>query len=123
MKVAVFAALLTAFACGFAAAQQSELLAPLDAAVNAMFTAAGVPNRDPTRVVPMESAGGIVAGYAQIVGPAARIAATRAVVKIVTASPQGWRIEALVPVTSVSRASGGMHREYGVAVDAIASTP
>jgi hypothetical protein len=119
MKVAFLAALLAAFAAGFAAAQQREVLAPLDEAVNAMFTAAGVPNRDATRVVPIESAGGAVSGYAQIAGSASRITATRAVVEISTTSPNGWSIDVLVPVTSVSRSAGTLHRAYGVAVDAL----
>lgn len=119
MKIAVLAVTLAAFTAGYAAAQQREILEPLDQAVNAMFAAAGVPNREASRVVPIESAGGVVAGYAQIVGPQARVAATRAVVRISTASPNGWRIDALIPVTSVSRASAALHRQYGVAVDAI----
>jgi hypothetical protein len=119
MKVAFLAAMLAAFAAGFAAAQQRELLAPLDEAVNAVFSAAGAPNRDATRVVPVESAGGVVNGYAQIVGPASRVQATRAVVQISTASPNGWSIEALVPVSSVSRSTAALHRAYGVAVDAL----
>lgn len=119
MKIVILAVALVAFTAGFVAAQQREILQPLDQAVNAMFTAAGAPNRGVSRVVPIESAGGAVAGYAQIVGPQARLAATRAVVRISTASPNGWRIDALIPVTSVNRANGALHREYGVAVDAI----
>lgn len=119
MKVAILAAVLAAFAAGFAAAQQREILEPLDQAVDAMFSAAGAPNREATRVVPIENAGGIVSGYAQITGARASVAATRAVVRISTVSPNGWTIDALVPVTSVSRTNGTLHREYGVAVDAI----
>lgn len=119
MKIAILAVALGAFTAGLAAAQQHEILEPLDQAVNAMFAAAGAPNRDASRVVPIESAGGAVAGYAQIVGPRARVAATRAVVRISTSSPNGWRIDALIPVTSVSRTNGTLNREYGVAVDAI----
>ncbi len=119
MKVLVLAAAVAAFAGGFAAAQQSELLAPLDQAVNALMSAAGVSNHDASRVVPIVVAGGATAGFAQIVGPQARVAATRAVVKISTTSPNGWTIDALVPVTTISRTSGSMHRQYGVAVDAI----
>ncbi|HLI95693.1 MAG TPA: hypothetical protein VKT72_06350 [Candidatus Baltobacteraceae bacterium] len=123
MKVAVFIALFAMLAAGFAGAQQNELLAPLDQAVNAMLEAAGAPSRDATRVVPIESSGGAVNGYAQIVGTASRVAATRAVVKISTSAPNGWRIDALVPVSSVSRSTGRLHREYGVAVDALVSGP
>lgn len=119
MKIAVLAVALAAFTAGFAAAQQHEILEPLDQAVNAIFTAAGAPNREGSRVVPIESAGGAVAGYAQIVGPKARVAATRAVLRISTTSPNGWTIDALIPVSSVSRAGGTLHRQYGVAVDAI----
>ena len=119
MKTLIATFALIAACAGLAAAQQREILAPLDQAVNAMFAAAGAPNRDATRVVPIESSGGAVAGYAQIVGPRARVAATRAVVEISTTAPNGWQIQALVPVRSVSRASGALQREYGVAVDAI----
>lgn len=119
MKSIVLAAVLAAFAGGFAAAQQSEILAPLDQAVNTMLSAAGVPNHDASRVVPVVSTGGIASGYAQIVGSQARVAATRAVVKISTAAPNGWTITTLVPVSVVSRSNGTMHRVYGVAVDAL----
>lgn len=119
MKILVLAVALAAFAGGFAAAQQSELLAPMNETVNAMLTAAGVPNRDAARVVPVVGVGGVHTGYAQIVGPQARVDAVRAVVHISTTSPNGWTIETLVPVSTVSRTSGAMHRAYGVAVDAL----
>jgi hypothetical protein len=119
MKVAVLAVALGAFAAGFASAQQSEILAPLDQAVNAVLSASGIPNHDATRVVPVVTAGGAEAGFAQIVGPQARVAATRAVVKISTTAPNGWTFDTLVPVSVVKRGSGQMHREYGVAVDAL----
>lgn len=119
MKTFVLAVALAGFAAGVATAQQSEILAPLDQAVNAMFEAAGVPNRDATRVVPIVTTGGITSGYAQITGSQARVNATRAVLKISTASPNGWSIDALVPVTTISRSSGTIHREYGVAIDAV----
>lgn len=118
MKVVVLAVALAAFAAGFAAAQQREILAPLDQAVNAMLSAAGTPNREATRVVPIVS-GTATAGYAQIAGPKARVAATRAVMKISTTSASGWTIDALIPVTVVSRNGGAIHRQYGVSVDAI----
>lgn len=118
MKILLLAVTLAAFAAGFAAAQ-NEILAPLDQAVNAMFEAAGVPNREATRVVPIVTAGGTTAGYAQIAGTQTRVNAARAVLKISTVSPNGWSIDALVPVTTVGRTSGAIHREYGVAVDAI----
>ncbi len=121
MKIAVLTIALAAFAAGFAAAGQAEILAPLDQAVNAMLTAAGVPNHDSSRVVPVVGSGGVTTGYAQIVGPQARVAATRAVVKISSAAPNGWTIETLVPVSAVGRGTGAMHREYGVAVDALVS--
>lgn len=119
MKMLVLAAVLALATAGFAAGAQREILAPLDQAVNAMFGAAGAPNRDATRVVPIVTSGGQTAGYAQIVGPRVQVAATRAVVKISTASANGWTIDALVPVSTISRSSGAMHREYGVAVDAL----
>lgn len=119
MKTVVLAVALAAFAAGFAAARQNELLSPLNAAVNAMLSAAGVPNRDAARVVPLVSTGGATRGYAQIVGPQALLAATRAVVRVSTTAPNGWTIDALVPVSVVGRTSGEMHRVYGVAVDAL----
>lgn len=119
MKTLALAAVLAASAAGFAAAAQSAILGPLDQAANAMLSAAGVPNREASRVVPIVSTGGATAGYAQIVGPASRVSATRAVVSISTTAPNGWRIDALVPVRAIDRTSGAMQREYGVAVDAI----
>jgi hypothetical protein len=98
---------------------QHEILAPVNDAVNAMLGALGAPNHDATRVVPIVAAGGTTAGYAQIAGPQSRVAATRAVLKISSTSPNGWSIDAFVPVTSVSRGNGAVHRAYGVAVDAI----
>lgn len=119
MKILVLAVALAAFAAGFAAAQQSELLAPMNEAVDAMLTAAGVPNREAARVVPVVGVGGVRAGFAQIVGSQPRVAAVRAVLRISATSPNGWTIDSLVPVSTVSRASGAMHRVYGVAVDAL----
>jgi hypothetical protein len=119
MKIAVLAAVLAVFAAAVASAQQSEILVPLDQAVNAVLSAAGVSNRDATRVVPIVTAGGVTAGYAQVAGPQARVAATRAVVKVSTTAPNGWTIDALVPVSVVSRNGGTMHRVYGVGVDAL----
>jgi len=119
MKLVICAALVAAFAAGAAPAAQGELLEPLDQGVNAMLTAAGVPNRDATRVVPVVTSGGASAGYAQIIGPQAKVAATRAVVRISATTANGWTFETLVPVRSVNRSSGAMSREYGVAVDAL----
>jgi len=119
MKSVILAVALAALTAGLAVAQQNEILSPLNSAVDAMFSAAGVPNRDAARVVPIVAAGGATVGYAQIVGPQARVAATRAVVRISTTAPNGWTIHALVPVSTVGRASGAMHRVYGVAVDAL----
>jgi hypothetical protein len=119
MRSVLLAVALAASAAGIATAQQSEILAPLDQAVNAVLSAAGVPNRDATRVVPVVAAGGATAGYVQIVGPQARVAATRAVVKVSTTAPNGWTIDTLVPVSAVSRSGGTMHRVYGVGVDAL----
>ncbi|HEY9181440.1 MAG TPA: hypothetical protein VIO32_12025 [Candidatus Baltobacteraceae bacterium] len=102
-----------------ASAAPAEILAPIDTAVNAMFQAAGAPNRGATRVVPIVSEGGVTSGYAQVTGTPARVNGTRAVLKITTTSPNGWTIEALVPVISIGRADGTIHRAYGVAVDAI----
>lgn len=119
MKTMLLALALAVACAGFVAAQQREILAPLDQAVNAMFEAAGVPNRDATRVVPIESSGESISGYAQIAGPRAAVAATRAVVQISTTAPNGWTIQALIPVRSVNRQTGALQREYGVGVDAI----
>ena len=118
MKVAILAVTLAAFTAGFAAAQ-NEILTPLNTAVNAMLTAAGVPNRQSARVVPLVQQGATT-GFVQIVGSANAVAATRAVVVIQTASPNGV-IQAFIPVTTISRTTGALHREYGVAVDAIVS--
>ena len=118
MKAVLIVALLVACAAGESRAQ-NELLAPVNEAVNAMFEAAGVPNRDATRVVPIVAQSGLTTGYAQITGAQARVNATRAVLSISTVSPNGWSINALVPVTTISRTSGAIHREYGVAVDAV----
>jgi hypothetical protein len=119
MKVFVLALVLAGVAATFAAAQQSELLAPLDQAVNAMLQAAGAPNHDVTRVVPVVRTGGVTAGYAQIVGTHAAVARTRAVLEISTDVPSGWNIDALIPVTTIDRTGGAIHRSYGVGVDAI----
>lgn len=118
MKVAIIAALLAAFAFGFAAAQQSELLGPLNTGVNALFEAAGVPNRGAGKVVPIVTSGGAPAGYAQIVGTQTAVNATKAVVQVSTSYGGAWSISALIPVTAIAR-SGGMHRAPGVAVDAV----
>ena len=119
MKTVLFAAALAASTAGIAAAGQSEILAPLDRAVNALLTAAAVPNREETRVVPIVEAGGATSGYAQIVGTHAALAATRAVVDVSRATPGAGTIELLIPVSTVKRSNGTMQREYGVAVDAI----
>ena len=119
MKTVVLAVALAACAAGLAAAQQSEILSPIKTAVDAMLSAAGAANRDAARVVPIVAAGGATVGYAQVVGPQARVAATRAIVRISTTAPNGWTIDALVPVSTVGRASGALHRVYGVAVDAL----
>ncbi len=119
MKVVLLAAVVAAFVAGTAAAQQSEILGPIDGAVNALLGAAGVANREASRVVPIVGAGGTAEGYAQIIGAQSRVAATRAVVKLSANAPNGWRIDTLVPVTAISRAGGTLHREYGVAVDAV----
>lgn len=121
MKVAILSVLLVSFAAAVACARPREILAPLNQAVNAMLGAAGAANRETSRVVPVESAGGLVAGYAQIIGPRMQVLATRAVIKVSVIAPNGWKIDALIPVSSVSRSGVSMHREYGVAIDAIAN--
>lgn len=119
MKTIVLSVALAACAAAAAAAQQSEILAPLDRAVNAVLSAAGVSNREATRVVPVVGTGGATGQYAQIVGTQARVGSTRAVVKVSTIAPNGWTIDTYVPVSIVSRSGGAMHRVYGVAVDAL----
>ncbi len=122
MKVAVIAALVAAFAGGYAAAQQPELLEPLNTGVNALLQAAGAGNSGASKVVPIVGQGGGVAGYAQIVGAPNAVNATKAVVQLQTQYGGAWSITALVPVTSVKRSSGAMHRTSGVAVDAVINT-
>jgi hypothetical protein len=119
MKVFALTMLLAAAAAALAFGRQNELLTPLDQAVNAMLDAAGTPNRGISRVVPIVRSGGVPGGYAQIIGDRAAVAHTRAVLEISTAVPSGWSIDALIPVTTISRTSGTIHRSYGVAVDAI----
>lgn len=119
MKIAVFALVLSLFAAGISSAAQSEILSPLDGAVNAMLGALQAPNRDATRVVPVFGPGGVTRGYAQIVGPQSKVAATHAVAMISTTSPNGWTIDTLIPVSTIARDGTAMHREYGVAVDAL----
>jgi hypothetical protein len=119
MRIALLTISLAVCAAAIAGAQQSAILAPLDQAVNAVLSAAGASNRDATRVVPVVTAEGAVAGYAQIVGSQGRVAATRAVLNVSTSTPHGWSIETLVPVSTVSRDGRMMHRVYGVAVDAL----
>lgn len=104
-----------------ASTAQNELLAPVDDAINAALNAAGAPNRDTTRVVPLVSASGVTRGYAQIVGARSRVAAARAVIQISSVAPNGWTMDMLVPVTTVGRTGGSIHRAYGVAVDAVVS--
>lgn len=119
MKVAIIAAVLAAFAGGFVAAQQSELLGPLNTGVNALFDAAGVPNHGSGKVVPIITSGGAPAGYAQVIGSPSAVNATKAVVQVSTSYGGAWSITALIPVTSVSRSGGTMRRATGVAVDAV----
>jgi hypothetical protein len=122
MKVAFAAALLAAFAGGFAAAQQPALLDPLNTGVNALLQAAGVGNAGASKVVPIVNQAGMTSGYAQIVGATNAVNATKAVVQLQTQFGASWSVTALVPVTSVKRSSGAMHRAPGVAVDAVIST-
>jgi hypothetical protein len=119
MKVAFIAAIFAAFAFGFATAQQPELLGALNTGVNTLLQAAGVGNSTASRVVPIETPGGIVTGYAQIVGAQKAVNATKAVVQLHTDYGGAWSISALVPVTSVTRTAGTMHRAYGVAIGAV----
>ena len=119
MKVAVLFALLCAFAAGFAVAQQSVLLDPLNTGVNALLQAAGTGNSGASRVVPVETQSGAPAGYAQVVGSPDGVNATKAVVELQTQFGGSWSIDALVPVTSVKPGSSAIHRARGVAVDAV----
>jgi hypothetical protein len=122
MKVAFIVALLAAFAGGFAAAQQTELLGPLNTGVNTLLQAAGVGNSASSRVVPIVTPGGTLTGYAQVVGTPSAVNATKAVVQLHTEYGGAWSISALVPVSSVARTSGAMHRVSGAAIDAVIST-
>ena len=112
MKVTVLALLLASSLPG-----ASGVSTALNTAANAVFDAAGAPNREATKVVPVVSAAGSVHGFAQVTGSAKAVAATAAVVEISSATT--WSITAFVPVTSMPDASGAFHREYGVAVDAL----
>jgi hypothetical protein len=118
MKVAVTTAILAAFLCGFAAAQQSELLGPLNTGVNALLQAAGVANREASRVVPIVDSVGVSNGFAQIVGTQRNVNAVKAVLAVETHGGETWSITGFVPVTSVNR-GGTPHRAYGVAIDAV----
>lgn len=118
MKVAIGAALLAAFLSGFAYAQQSELLGPLNTAVNALMQAAGVENRQASRVVPVVDSLGVSNGFAQIVGPAKSVSSVKAVLAIQSGGGEAWSITGFVPVTGVNRA-GAPHRAYGVSIDAL----
>lgn len=119
MKGIILVLLFGAFGVGFAVARQHEVTLPIDAAVNAMLAAAGAPNHQATRVVPIENSGGLVSGYAQIVGTRSSVAATRAVVRISAPPASGWTVDAYIPVTGIDRHSGTIHRQYGVAIDAL----
>jgi hypothetical protein len=118
MKVALIATLLATLLAGVAVGQQSELLAPLNTGVNALLDASGAPNRLASKVVPIVTSGGATTGFAQIVGPAASVNATRAVLEVHSQFAGAWDFAALVPVTGVSR-GGTIHRQYGVGVDAV----
>jgi hypothetical protein len=115
----MIAALLAAFAAGYASAQQPELLGALNTGVNALLEASGVPTRAAARVVPIVSTGGAPAGYAQIVGPGAAVRATKAVISLQTLAANAGTIVALIPVSSVNRKNGALQRVSGVAVDAV----
>lgn len=89
----------------------------LNTGANAVFEAAGAPNRDATKIVPVVAQGGGSRGYAQITGPAQALKSTAAVVEINTAT--AWSITAFIPVSKIDASSGTFHRVYGVAVDAL----
>jgi hypothetical protein len=118
MKTALITAILAAALAGYAYAQQDVMTAPLDSGVNALLQAAGAPNEGATKVVPIITTGGAKAGFAQIVGSQENVARTHAVVEIRSHFGGAWDVRALVAVSSVSR-GGTVHRENGVAVDAV----
>ncbi|HZT14168.1 MAG TPA: hypothetical protein VFA29_15315 [Candidatus Baltobacteraceae bacterium] len=93
----------------------------LDTAANAIFQAAGVPNRAPTKVVPLVTAGGERAGFAQITGDSKALARIAAVVELRAGSP--WQITAFVPVRRIDPGGEALKREYGVAVTALVAAP
>lgn|SRR5581483_7443891 len=99
----------------------SPVTGALDSAANAMFEASGVPNRAPTKVVPLVTAGGARAGFVQVSGDSKALARTTAVVELRAGSP--WQITAFVPVSRIDPGGAGLKREYGVAVTALAATP
>lgn len=97
------------------------MTAALDSAANAMFEASGVPNRAPTKVVPLVTAGGARAGFVQVAGDSKALARTSAVVELRAGSP--WQITAFVPVSRIDPGEISLKREYGVAVTALVAAP
>ena len=94
------------------------LLSPLNTAVNALLQAAGAPNTSATRIVPIVTASGATAGYAQILGTRSGVDATKAVLLIRTGSA-GAVIDALVPVTKIGATDASIRRANGVGIDAL----
>jgi hypothetical protein len=118
MKVAVSLLALALATAAFAAAQ-NEMLSPMSTAVNALMEAAGVPNAQANRVVPIVTSGGATVGYAQIIGPQRGVDAVKAVVQIQAPGTGPWSVAALVPVTKVDRGTGTMTRAAGVGIDGL----
>ena len=93
---------------------------PLDDAINMVLFASGVANRNRTKVVPIIQLGGKTAiGAAQVSGPAATVAAVRAIAAIRGQWDNGaWQFDALIPVATADPMHG-VKRVDGVGVDAI----
>ena len=109
--------LAVAFAMVALATAPSSVPAALNAAANAVFDAAGAPNRETSKVVRIVAPGGGNRGFAQISGSAAAVKATTAVVEISTST--AWTITAFIPVARLDSSTETFQREYGVSVDAL----
>lgn len=97
-------------------------LGPLDGAIDAVFSAAGVPSHAARRSVPLiASQGGALLGAAQVTGDAAAVRRVRAVVVVDSSSSaaNGGTLHAYIPVDRIE-AGPHFHRVYGVALDAVA---
>ncbi len=96
---------------------QGAVTGALNSAVNAVLDAAGSANTQTTKVVPIVTAAGAQAGFAQIVGTQRAVEHTTAVVEV--SAPSSVSIIALIPVSRIDAQAGTFNREYGVGIDAL----